>query len=117
MHSLQAEAGCHFGHAEPMGVENIVVAAVTVDEGVLQRERIDPAGGIGVPGQFLHAHREAAVRRAFLDDDDLGVAFRISTSAARSSGFNVWTETIAVLFAGRFKSLGKRKGAFHDRAV
>ena len=49
----------------------VVVAAVVVDEGILQRERIEAAAGLHVPSDLLGARRETALRRVFLDDDDV----------------------------------------------
>src|ERR1700677_4037811 len=73
-YSLKTEPGRHLGHTKPVGVENVVVTAVAMNKSVLQRERIEPAGRTGVPGQLFHAHSEAAVRRTFLDHDHVGVS-------------------------------------------
>ena len=73
--------------------EQIVGRAVIVDEGVLQREGIQPAGGADVPRDLLHLRGEPALRRVLLDHDDLAVPLQGAVMPSRSSGFSVCAET------------------------
>ena len=100
-----------------MRIENIVVAAVAMDEGILERKRVEPAGCAGVPGQFFHAHGETAVRRAFLDDDDMSIGPQNLGQSFAVERLERMDRNNRRAFAGRLKSLGESKGALHDRPV
>ena len=58
---------------QPVRRQQIIMAAVIVDEGILQRERVEPAARLDVPGDLLGLRRQAALRRMLLDDDDVPV--------------------------------------------
>jgi len=49
------------------------MGAVVVDEGILQRERIQPAGRFNVPRDLLGLWCESALGRVLLNDDDVFV--------------------------------------------
>src|SRR5947208_2382150 len=66
----QAEPRRHLADVEPMRREQLVVAAVVVDEFVPQREGAELAARLDVPGDLLDLRRQAALRRVLLDDDD-----------------------------------------------
>jgi len=57
--------------AQAMRRQQIVVAAVVVDEAVLQREGVEAAFGGDIPGDLLGLRREPALRHILLDDDHL----------------------------------------------
>src|SRR5215510_11686464 len=51
-----------------MGAQQVVMAAVVVDESVLQGEGVEPAGRPRVPRNLLGARGKASLRRVLLDD-------------------------------------------------
>src|SRR5215469_2632585 len=51
-----------------MGAQQVVMAAVIVDESILQGEGVEPAGRPRIPRNLLGAGGKASLRRVLLDD-------------------------------------------------
>src|SRR5260370_24825956 len=53
---------------DAMGAQQVVMAAIIVDEGILQSKGVEPAGRPRIPGNLLGAGSKASLRRMLLDD-------------------------------------------------
>src|SRR6185437_9021441 len=69
--SVEADAPRDRRYAQSMRRQQILVAAIVMNEGILQREGIEPAIRVDVPGDLLALGRESALRHVLLDDNDV----------------------------------------------
>src|SRR5262245_20636464 len=56
-----------------MGAQQVVMAAVIMDESILQGESVEPAGRPRIPRDLLGAWGKASLRRVLLDDHHVPV--------------------------------------------
>src|SRR6185437_16447518 len=65
-----AERGEDTAGRQAVGVQHLVMAAVAMDEFILEGEGVDAAARLLVPGKLLHPRREARAGQRLLDHDD-----------------------------------------------
>ena len=97
--------------------EQIGVAAELVDELVLQREGVEAAAGLHLPGELLGLGGEAAVRRLLLDDDHLAWSARPGPDALAVERLERVRRDDRHAAAGGGQPVGDLDRHLHDQAV
>src|SRR5665213_1661871 len=104
-------------NAQTVRGQQIVVAAVIVDESVLQREGVETALRLDVPGDLLGLRRKPALRYMLLDDDDVLVVPKGGDDAVAVERLDRVSRDQRGRDAPRLKAVGEFGRHFGDDAV